>query len=257
MIRRTFRILPATGTTRERALWREGVRDWDSFLDRSEVIGMSERRKERCDVVLRAAQDCHSIGDCKGLASMLPRSELWRLYDDFKSKAAFLDIETDGLGPGCEVTVVGIHSLEGTRTFVSGEDLDSDSIEEALEGSSVVLTFNGSCFDIPVLTAAFPDLRLDIPHIDLRFAARRAGLSGGLKAIERNLGLSRGEGIADVDGFEAVRLWNNWRRRGCARSLDTLLEYNRADTENLPFVAEKVCSRLREMTLGDGDGKVC
>ncbi len=233
------------------------MRDWDSFLDRSEVIGMSERRKERCDEVIRSAQQRHSMGDCRGLASMLPRSELWRLYDDFKSNAAFLDIETDGLGPGCEVTVVGIHSRKGTRTLVSGDDLYPDSIEEALEGSSVILTFNGSCFDIPVLTTAFPDLRLDFPHIDLRFAARRAGLSGGLKVIERDLGLSRGEGIADVDGFEAVRLWNNWRRRGCARSLDTLLEYNRADTENLPFVTEEVCSRLRKMTLGDDDGKVC
>ena len=256
MIRRTFRILPATGAMRERALWKEGVRDWDSFMGCDTVNGMSERRKEKCNAVIMAAQGRHSMGDCRGLASMLPRSELWRLYDDFKSKAAFLDIETDGLGPGCEVTVVGVHSRDGTQTFVSGEDLDVASVAQALEGTSVLITFNGSCFDIPVLTAAFPELQLDIPHIDLRFAARRAGLSGGLKVIERNLGLNRDEGIADVDGFEAVRLWNAWRR-GCARSLDTLLEYNRADTENLPFVAEEVCSRLTKMTLGDMDGKVC
>lgn len=254
VIRRTFRILPATGPSRERALWDEGIDDWSTFIGRPSIQGISDRRKAMCDSVLMDAEDLLSERDCRGLASMMPRSETWRLYSEFHPDTAFLDIETDGLGPDCEITVVGIHDRKGTRTLVSGQSLDEDSVQRSLAGASMLVTFNGSCFDIPVLRSSFPSLQLDIPHIDLRFAGRRAGLSGGLKSIERRLGLDRDEGIADVDGAEAVRLWNAWRHRGCERSLDTLLEYNRADTANLPFVAQRICSMLEGMTFGDHHG---
>lgn len=253
MIRRTFRILPATGAMRERALWNEGIVDWQAFREIDSVPGMSMGRKKECDAVIGDAELLLERRDCGALASMLPRSETWRLYGAFHRDAVFLDIETDGLGPGCEVTVVGTHDRNGTRTLVSGQDLDEESVAELFTGASMLVTFNGSCFDVPVLRSAFPSLDLDMPHVDLRFVARKAGLTGGLKIIERRLGLERDEGIADVDGAEAVRMWMAWKRRGCDRSLDTLLEYNRADTMNLPLVGEKVCSILERMTLGESD----
>ncbi len=251
MIRRTFLILPAVGAAREKALWRDGIGDWTEFRSRPSAPGISSSRKEDCDRVIAEAEIGLDDRDSRLLASMLPRQESWRLYDDFKEEAAFLDIETDGLSPGCSVTMVGVHGPAGTEVMVSGEGLDACSIAEALEGASMLVTFNGSCFDLPVLAAEYPSLDLGLPHLDLRFAARRAGLRGGLKAVEGSLGLRRDEGIADVDGREAVRLWNRWRR-GCRGSLDTLMEYNRADTENLSPVADTVCSLLERMTTGDG-----
>ncbi len=247
MIRRSFLILPSVGAARERALWREGIADWDEFLARPSAPGMSVHRKESCDRVIGEAGLALEQRDSRRLASMLPRNESWRLYGAFKEDAAFLDIETDGLGPGCSVTVVGVHGPGGTRAMVSDQDLDACSVAESLEGASMLVTFNGSCFDLPVLAAEFPSLDLDIPHLDLRFAGRRAGLCGGLKAVEGALGLRRADGIAEMDGREAVLLWKRWKR-GCRSSLDTLLEYNRADTENLRPVAERVCSLLEKAT---------
>jgi uncharacterized protein len=71
---------------------------------------------------------------------------------------------------------------------------------------------NGSQFDVPFLRAHFPQARLDQAHIDLRFALASLGYRGGLKAVERTLGLRRGRLIQEVDGFEAVCLWHCYRR---------------------------------------------
>ena len=67
------------------------------------------------------------------------------------------------------------------------------------------------------------------------------GLYGGLKAVERKLGIPRN--VMGVDGSEAVRLW--WRSEddGDQGTLDTLLEYNREDVGNLRLLRRKLSRR--------------
>ena len=43
------------------------------------------------------------------------------------------------------------------------------------------------------------------PHRDLMFDCWRNNLYGGLKAVERQLGIERR--LKDVNGYEAIRLW--------------------------------------------------
>ena len=90
----------------------------------------------------------------------------------------------------------------------------------------------------PNLRAKFPDLRFPILHFDLCFAARRLALRGGLKHIEQELGIARNMTISGLDGLDAVRLWFLWRG-GDMIARDTLLTYNRADTENLVLLADR------------------
>lgn len=52
-----------------------------------------------------------------------------------------------------------------------------------------MITFNGGPFDLPFIRRQFPGIKLPPAHIDLRFFLRQLGLRGGLKAIERRLGL--------------------------------------------------------------------
>jgi len=54
--------------------------------------------------------------------------------------------------------------------------------------------------------------KYDIIHLDLRYMLKEFGFSGGLKKIERELGVVRDEEVANVDGFEAVRLWRRYER---------------------------------------------
>ncbi|MBC7530655.1 MAG: ribonuclease H-like domain-containing protein [Oligoflexus sp.] len=61
---------------------------------------------------------------------------------------------------------------------------------------------------------------------------KRLGYAGGLKAIERQIGLDRGD-LRSVDGFLAVALWQEYKRRKSETALETLLAYNCADVINL------------------------
>jgi uncharacterized protein YprB with RNaseH-like and TPR domain len=75
------------------------------------------------------------------------------------------------------------------------------------------------------------------------YTCRKLDLSGGLKEIERDLGLDRDR--PDLSGRDAVRLWRD-HERGRDGALDTLIEYNREDTVNLRRVADRVTDDLHE-----------
>ncbi len=244
MIRHTFRIAPSVGMKKERYIWESGVRDWDDFLASESVCAVPDYRKKECDLAISKACELLDDRDVAGLNGLLPKSEQWRLFGEFRENAAYLDIETDGLERDSLVTVVTVHTYKDTVTLVHGRDLDAGAIADALEGASMLVTFNGSCFDLPVLRESFPTLDLGLPHLDLRFASRKVGYRGGLKNLEAEIGIARDEDIQGVDGLEAVRLWKRWCNRGDTDSLEKLTEYNRADTVNLERVAENIYPRL-------------
>lgn len=244
MIENTFQIIPSVSTKREKAIWNSGVLTWKEFIDTDAVKGMSCASKERSNTVLEEATGYLDDDDAFSLGGMLPRGEHWRLYRRFRKDVAFLDIETDGLERDSTVTVVTVCKGDDTITLVEGRDLDAESLSDALGDPSMLVTFNGSCFDVPVLRYSFPALDLDLPHFDLRFGCRKVGYAGGLKNIEVRLGMKRSEDIENVDGMDAVRLWKQWTRAHDVRSLDTLIEYNRADTINLKALADIMYDKL-------------
>ncbi|MDN5357832.1 MAG: uncharacterized protein PWR17_1001 [Candidatus Methanomethylophilaceae archaeon] len=244
MMRHTFRIAPSIGMMKERNIWRSGIRDWDDFLSANSVCSVPEYRKKECDLAISNAYELLDDGDAAGLGDLLPKSEKWRLFGEFRNGAAYLDIETDGLERDSLVTVVTIHKKKDTVTLIHGKDLDTGTISDALRDASMLVTFNGSCFDLPVLKKSFPTLDLEMPHFDLRFASRKVGYRGGLKNLEIEIGISRDNSIKGVDGFEAVRLWKRWERHRDTDSLEKLTEYNRADTVNLKQVADVVYPKL-------------
>ncbi|MBI5057316.1 MAG: ribonuclease H-like domain-containing protein [Nitrospirae bacterium] len=154
---------------------------------------------------------------------------------------AYLDIETTGLSPdSAELTVIGIHIENGCEDVVQliGDDISGSRLIEAMGNAGSLYTYNGSRFDLPFIKEKLEiDLTGCCPHIDLMFDCWKNNLKGGLKAVERQLGIARQ--LTDVDGWVAVQLWNNYRWNGCKDSLNKLLEYNKEDVLNL--------KKLREM----------
>ncbi len=244
MIEHTFQIAKGIGKTKECKLWESGIGTWNDFMESDTIPGIKEKKKSECDLLFREAYTLLDERDCYGLGEMLSPGEQWRLYGRFRDDAGCLDIETDGLERDSTVTVVTVHKKDGTYTLTHGIDLDAESLSEALEGVKLLVTFNGRCFDVPVLKTSFPTVDLDLPHFDLRFGCRKAGLRGGLKTVEKELGLKRSDDISDIDGLEAVRLWKAWERSGDSRARELLTEYNRADTVNLVRVADETYRKL-------------
>lgn len=244
MIRNTFVLLPSVGPKKEKAIWESGVRTWDDFVSSEMVSTMKPVAKENADVVLTQAMELMDEGECGALADMTPKGEHWRLFGDFKGNAKYLDIETDRLSRDSLVTVVTVHSKKETVTLTHGIDLDPETLSDALDGTDLLVTFNGSCFDVPVLRNSFPTVDLDMPQFDLRFASRKVGYRGGLKPLEIDLGIHRADEIDGMDGADAVRLWKMWERHDDRDALDMLTEYNRADTVNLEAIADVIYDRL-------------
>jgi hypothetical protein len=250
MLQNSFILLEGVGYRIEQRLWRQGLLCWEDFLEWDRVRGFSPRLKERYDRELEEARRCLIEGRSSYFREKLKPRDAWRLYQEFRDSACFLDIETTGLSPGeSEVTVVGVSDGREVKTFIKGVNLTQEALAREISRHGLLVTFYGAAFDLPFLRRKFPALRLDIPHIDLCFAGRRAGLRGGLKVVERELGIERMEDIEGVDGLEAVRLWRRWEREKDPDALHTLVEYNRADTANLKPLAEEVYRRLRDSTF--------
>lgn len=154
---------------------------------------------------------------------------------------AYLDIETTGLSPtDCMVTVVGIYICNGEDTRVIqlvGKDITLESLLETLEGVIIIHTYNGSRFDLPFLHYGLGiDLSRVYPHRDLMYDCWSKNLYGGLKAVERQLGIERR--LKDMNGYEAVRLWWKYVDSFDLDALNKLLEYNREDVVNLKTLKE-------------------
>jgi hypothetical protein len=182
--------------------------------------------------------------DFEFFAKSLPTSEHWRAFREFSDKVAYVDIETTGLSPGSSyITVVGIYDGKEARTFVKGIDLDD--IVDIFPKYEYLVTFNGARFDLPFIKREFPEIEFNQLHADLMYPLRRIKLSGGLKKIECELGISRAEETVGISGFDAVRLWHQYER-GDEDALDLLLKYNREDIVNLKTIIDMTLPRFIE-----------
>jgi hypothetical protein len=244
MIRKTFSFLPGIEAKTEASLNLQGINDWHDFLNSSSVTGMSSKRKSFYDRKLAEAGNELKYGNAAYFASSLKIDDHWRLYDHFKDEACFLDIETTGLSHQSSVTVVGLFDGFKTKSMIRGINLDVDALKEELSRYKMLVTFNGSVFDVPFLERRFPGLVPAIPHMDLRFVCKKVGLVGGLKAIEKEMGISRGDIVGDMSGGDAVTLWRMYRSTGDDHYLNLLVEYNEEDVVNLKRIADTVYGKL-------------
>jgi uncharacterized protein YprB with RNaseH-like and TPR domain len=69
----------------------------------------------------------------------------------------------------------------------------------------------------------------------------RQNLKGGLKAVERKLGIKRK--LTEVDGFLAVQLWWDYVNNNNKFALASLLEYNKEDVLNLRVLRKRLAVR--------------
>ncbi|UPK27023.1 ribonuclease H-like domain-containing protein [Bradyrhizobium sp. 195] len=158
------------------------------------------------------------------------------------SRVLFLDVETTGLSWFYdEITLVGWARDGVYRVYVAGQD-PSDLLADLSEAGTLV-TFNGTLFDLKFLKKTFGEIPLPQIHIDLRYLSKRAGLSGGQKSIEAELGLATREGVEGLDGAAAVLLWHEFVR-GDHESLHRLVDYNRRDVLAMCMILDRVVDRL-------------
>ena len=154
----------------------------------------------------------------------------------------YLDIETTGLSKEKnKVTVVGAYDGEKVYQLVRGKNLSQSNLKELLDLEEKIVTYNGKRFDIPFLEQNY-EIEVNGNHKDLMYLGWKCGLKGGLKKIEKKIGIGRDSGVCG--GSEAVRLWKKYRKEGEKEALQSLLMYNKEDVVNLVEVEKAIERRL-------------
>lgn len=232
MLQRTFQHIPGVGPWREKDLWSRGIRTWDDFPAAGTGVAISKKTDDIARARIAEAREALERRDLRRLAELIPPREHWRLYPPFADDAVYFDIETDGKDAQAP-TVVSLFDSRGLHVFIQGRNMDA--LPEAMAERRLWVTFNGSCFDVPVLRDYFGPARFPVPdaHIDLRFVTRRLGIGGGLKEIEGKIGAERPPHLKGVNGYDAVLLWRAYLRRGDVEALRFLVEYNLYDSFQL------------------------
>jgi len=228
MLKNTFCHLPDIGISTEHQIWESGIYTWDD-------LGMGQIKLPQInifdlyDLLMESQENIDKINP-NYFSELLPISQHWRLFKDFRNHVVYLDIETTGLNHFRNyITTIALYDGERIRYYIKGKNLND--FREDIQRYKVLVTYNGKCFDVPFLRRHLK-LKLNQAHIDLRFVLRSLGYSGGLKSCEQKLGICRGN-LDPVDGYMAVGLWHQYNKTKDRKSLDTLLAYNIEDVLTL------------------------
>ncbi|MBU4201382.1 MAG: ribonuclease H-like domain-containing protein [Verrucomicrobia bacterium] len=230
MLKQSFVHIDGVGETTERRIWKAGIAGWSEFSSGASgaFLGPGVTRK-----VLAGVEESirrYAGGHWNYFESRLSARHKWRAYGDLSDRAVCVDIETTGMYEHDAITLIGSFNGTEVRTFILGQNLD-DAVDY-LNQYPLWITYNGACFDLPFIQRQFPAAARNQIHIDLRYPLKRLGLAGGLKGIENRLGIRRSEETSGLDGWDAVRLWMEYRR-GQEDSLRLLTAYNSEDVRNL------------------------
>ena len=192
------------------------------------------------------------------------------------ARALYLDTETTGLqgGTGTIAFLVGLAfweddpEREGGPALVVEQLLVQSPGEEApmlervgqrLRDASMVVTFNGKAFDLPLLRTRFTMARMpapvEPPHLDLVHVARRLhrAPSGPCKltALEqRVLGFERHDDVASADVSACYR---HFLRTGDGQALLGVVEHNAWDVIAMVALVGLYGEPLATTSLSAGD----
>jgi hypothetical protein len=229
----------------ERQLWERGCHSWKHYLDEPTQFSFTS-----CSTLqswIERSEDAVHERNHQFFAKRLKTKNAWRAWPEFRDSMVCLDIETDGGQSGDSVTMVGLYDGSEFTCFVKGDNLES--FRDKISHYSVIVTFFGSGFDLPMLQKRFPGMQFDHIHIDLCPALRSVGLRGGLKSIERQMGIARDESTQGLSGYDAVRLWRRYTQLHDEQALELLIRYNREDVVNLVPLADMAYERLKLATM--------
>ncbi|MBI3033063.1 ribonuclease H-like domain-containing protein [Candidatus Woesearchaeota archaeon] len=247
MIEKSFIILPKVGAKKEQELWKAHINTWQDFMRAQKIPLISSEKKQFFDRFLKQAINQLHEYNAEFFRPLLPTTETWRLYEHFKEDACFLDIETSGQNG--YITVVGVYDGYETKTLIKGKSLYPELIKKVLQPYKLIITFNGSTFDLPMLEKFAPNMIPNIPHIDLRHCCAKLDLTGGLKHIEEKLNIHRPLHLKGYGGDHAIDLWRAYIASGREEYLNRLVEYNNEDTINLKPLAEYCYKELKKKIL--------
>lgn len=233
------------GPESERSLWQQGCQTWHDFLAEPDRFSSGQADRKLVVDVLEKSVRSLETGNHQFFRNRLGTKEAWRAFEAFRGSILYLDIETDGGNSGEAITTVGMFDGKTYTCLVKGRDMEN--FRDIVSHASMIVTFFGTGFDLPMLQKRFRGIEFDQIHLDLCPTMRRLGYRGGLKKIERQLGIARGDDTDGLNGLDAIRLWRRYIQLGDEDALETLIAYNREDVVNMEYLAEVTFSGMSQL----------
>jgi len=241
-IENSFIPVEGVGETTERRIWREGVTTWESFDPAVDVAGVGSTTADRIESFIAEALTHLDDGDSAyfdrtfpggALAALreLPRGDLLFRHRDDRPRRTPRSGDDGELPPG--------RGDDHARRRRGSHRGAAPRAVRRRQPARDVQRAPGSMFP----SSRPPSTSRSTRPLDLMYPCKRIGLSGGLKPIEKEIGIERDR--PDLSGRDAVRLWREYER-GDDDALDTLVSYNREDTKNLRTLADTVTETLHE-----------
>jgi len=229
MIENTFLHVKGIGRKSEEKFWYKGYLTWSDFINR----GGTSQKNHLIKLELVKSKNALETEDYDYFLTRFSKVDRWRFFNYLKDSVAYIDIETTGFkGQNNYITTIALYDGKNIKYYVHGKNLND--FKQDIKDYKLIVTYNGDLFDLPFIKQYF---NIDLPqfHIDLRWIFAELGYRGGLKGIEKSLGISRGD-LDGVTGFFAVLLWREYKKKKNKKALDTLIAYNIEDVINLEYL---------------------
>lgn len=182
------------------------------------------------------------------------------------SALLFFDTETTGLsgGSGTRAFMIGtadwhdrsLRIRQLTMASLAAESAMLDVFRTWLTDETILVSYNGKCYDAPLLATRYRLARQDSPlsrlqHVDLLYPTRRRwrGVHENcrLATIERKvLGIVRED---DLPGAQAPAAWLSYIRGASAGDLRRVLAHNRQDVISMASLFRRLSCVSNEETL--------
>jgi uncharacterized protein YprB with RNaseH-like and TPR domain/predicted nuclease with RNAse H fold/dephospho-CoA kinase len=243
MLLYTFQHIRGIGKKTELSLWEKGITDWGKYLK----LNGKQLPLFKQDSInsVESSIKAYKEGNLAFFSNNLPKREYYRVALAYPEETLFLDIETTGLSLYYDqITLVG-WSI-GPKFGVCLKDQDASGLFKALKSAKAIVTFNGTIFDLKFLKKTFHGIFIPPVHIDLRFFAKRVGLSGGQKKIEPKVGYKRPNLVDGMEGESAPILWYKYRR-GDRVALKELVTYNHADIDGMKWIIDYAIEKIYDI----------
>ncbi len=244
MLEATFQLVSGIDEKVESRLWKSGITRWGDLLELNSHPHIARNHLKKLKAEIREYQSALENKRFDQLLARMPRKLIWRLFPNLREDILYFDVEATGLDKDKDsITTIATYNGKEIKLFVAGENLNQ--FPEYADNYSAIATFDGARLDIPLINRQLNYFFSQI-HFDLFYISRSLRVYGGLKKIERRIGVDRDPLIQEIDGTFAIFLWKEYQETRDPKFLETLLSYNIEDVIHLEEMLYIFYNELRK-----------